>query len=367
MQEPISARVIELACKIQQIPAPTFAEKRRSAFVQECFSAAGLSHVSQDSIGNVYACLPGKSSTSPVVITAHLDTVFPDSTDLTLRYYPDKIIGPGIGDNSLGVAAIIGMAWCLRDLQRDLWLVANVCEEGLGNLGGIKAVVERFGRDVTAYLIVEGLSLGHVYNQALNVQRYQIQVKTRGGHAWVDYGQPSAINELAKLIVQLNQLPLPTQPRTTLNIGKVQGGTSINTIAAEARLELDLRSESEAALSRICQQVEELVKTSTKDAPQPIDAGFEVIGQRPGGSLPADHSLVRLAVHCLREEGLVARLTSGSTDANYPLSLGLPAVCVGITTGSGAHSKEEYINTQPVELGLRQLNRLIEGACSQLT
>lgn len=367
MGQTLVDRVIDLACAVQQIPAPTFAESQRAAFIQEKLTAEGLQQVSRDALGNVYALIPGKSKAPPLVVSAHLDTVFPANTDLTLIRMKDKIIGPGIGDNSLGVAALFGLAWSLVDPLRDIWLVANVGEEGLGDLRGIKAVVDRFGRHVLAYIVVEGMSLGQIYNAGIGVQRYRIIIRTRGGHSWVDYRKPSAVHELAELIVKLNQLPIPKSPRTSLNIGVIQGGTSVNTIAAEASLELDLRSESPQVLSDLAAKVEALVKASQREAPDFIHAKTEVIGKRPAGQISTDHPLVGLGVRCLQEQGITARFNSGSTDANYPLSHGLPAICIGVTTGGGAHSKEEFIDTRPVKQGLQQLAALVTQACSQLS
>jgi acetylornithine deacetylase/succinyl-diaminopimelate desuccinylase-like protein len=366
MEQSLPDRVIDLACAIQQIASPTFAELQRAAFVEQRFLDEGLSMVSRDTLGNVYACLPGKKSVHPLIVSAHLDTVFPANTDLTLSRYPDKIVGPGIGDNSLGLAALFGLAWSLRDLSRDVWLVANVGEEGLGNLRGIKAAVDRFGRDVSAYIVVEGMSLGQVYHVGLGVQRYRITVQTPGGHAWVDYGKPSAIHELAELAVKISHISLPDKPRTSMNIGVIQGGTSINTIAAEAFFELDLRSEEPQALASVASQVEKLVKTAQKPGTDPVRASADIIGQRPAGYISYNHPLVVLAAKCLQEQGITARLNTGSTDANCPLSYGIPAVCVGVTTGGGAHTINEYINVQPVEVGLRQLKMLVERSCGLL-
>lgn len=364
METTLATRVIDLACAIQQIPAPTFAELQRAAFVEGCFASDGLLQVSQDRLGNVYARIPGKSSVRPIVVSAHLDTVFPVETSLILKRQEGKIFGPGIGDNSLGVAALFGLAWELQGLPRDVWLVANVGEEGLGNLGGIKAVVDRFGEDVTAYIVVEGMSLGQVYTVGLGVQRYRISVHTPGGHAWVDFGKPSAIHELAGIAVKLTHLSVPIFPRTSYNIGVIQGGTSINTIAADASLNLDLRSEEPQALADLVAQVEILVKTAQKRAMSSVDIVAEVIGQRPAGRIGEDHALVQLAVRCLEEQGLQAQLNAGSTDANYPLSCGIPAICVGVTKGGGAHTTSEFINTEPVTQGMKQLVALVQGACS---
>ena len=261
-------RIIDLAIEIQQIPAPTFNETKRAEFVREVFEREGLSDVSIDEVGNVYgflskvegAVLSGgavskdrRSNVKPLIISAHTDTVFPLEMDLKVRREAGKVYGIGIGDNSLGVAGLVGLIWMLREtspqpsperrggLAGDIWFVANVCEEGLGDLRGMKAVVERFGADVLAYLVLEGMALGHVYHRAVGVKRYRVTVKTRGGHSWSDYGQLSAIHELSKLVVQLTSMELPKEPRTTMNVGKISGGTSINVIAAEAWLELRSR------------------------------------------------------------------------------------------------------------------------------
>jgi len=284
---------------------------------------------------------------------------------LEVKRNGERIFGPGLGDNSLGVAALFGLLWALRErrLQSggDIWFVANVGEEGLGNLRGMKAVVERFGGDVQAYLVLEGLALGHVYHRAVGVKRYRVTARTTGGHSWSDYGKPSAIHELAKFIVQLTALELPGHPRTTTNVGKISGGTSVNVIASEASLDLDLRSEGQASLAQLIAAVERLIGHANRSD---IQVEAEVIGQRPAGEMSPTHPLVNLAEECLREQGLNPILTSGSTDANVPLSKGYPAVVLGISTGGSAHTVKEYIHTEPVEKGMEQLVMFVERAWS---
>jgi len=241
-------------------------------------------------------------------------------------------------------------------LPGDLWLVANVCEEGLGDLRGMRAVVDRFGEEVQAYLVIEGLSLGYIQHRGLGVQRYRVTVKTAGGHSWSDYGQPSALHELAALITKLTAIPLPNEPRTTMNIGRMSGGTSINAIASEAWLELDLRSESPRVLAELTRSVEQLVETTGR---LDVQVEAEVIGLRPAGELPSDHQLVRLAIDCLKEQAIEPKLMIGSTDANVPLSRGFPAVVLGITNGAGAHTTGEFIHTKPVEHGMKQLVQFV--------
>jgi tripeptide aminopeptidase len=360
--QPVRPNVLELAIQIQQISAPSFAEGPRGEFVRGLFLREKLRDVSMDSFGNVYARLPGKQKkASPLIVTAHLDTVFPPSVNLQVKREEGKVFGPGIGDNSLGVAALFGLLWSLHEkkisLEHDLWLVANTGEEGLGDLRGMRAVVDHFGSRVIGYLVLEGLALGHVYHQAIGVQRYRVTAKTAGGHSWADYGQPSAVHELASLVTQLTSLRLSRNPRTTMNVGTIHGGTGVNVVAAEARCELDLRSEDPKTLSKLIRQVEKILVDADHEG---VRIMAEIIGERPAGQIPADHPLVTLATKCVSEQGLDTVLTSGSTDANIPLSRGIPAVVMGISTGGGAHTLNEFINTEPIAKGIESVTRFVE-------
>lgn len=365
-------RILDRAVAIQQIAAPTFHENQRAVFICSGFSQEGLEDVQIDESGNVYGRLPGLDSSRPLVISAHTDTVFPATTDLSLHYMPGKISGPGIGDNSLGVAGLFGLLWAFHERRaalpgyvppRDLWFVANVGEEGMGDLRGMRSVVDRFGRQVSAYLILEGMALGQVYHRALGVQRFRITARTEGGHSWVDFGRPSAIHELAGLVSRITSLSLPHHPRTTLNVGVFAGGTSVNTIAAEASLELDLRSEGDRTLQSLVERVQVLVAAADRRG---VSVKAEIVGNRPAGKLPADHPLVLLATRSLENQGISPHLSIGSTDANIPLSRGLPAVCIGLTTGHGAHTVKEFINTEPVAAGMLQLVDLVDGVLKSL-
>jgi acetylornithine deacetylase/succinyl-diaminopimelate desuccinylase-like protein len=253
-------RIIELAIAIQQIPAPTFHEQQRAEFVRSRFMQEGLLDVEMDPVGNVYGRIPGtQAGSKPLVVSAHLDTVFPMSVELKCEREGERVFGPGIGDNSLSVAALVGLLWQLQEekasLPGDVWLAANVGEEGLGDLKGMRAVVERFGGNALAYIVVEGMALGTVYNRGLGVRRYRVQVQTEGGHSWLDYGKPSAIHELTSVCTRLSALEMPRKPRTTFNIGVISGGSSVNTIAAEAMVELDLRSEKAETLDATSNKV----------------------------------------------------------------------------------------------------------------
>jgi acetylornithine deacetylase/succinyl-diaminopimelate desuccinylase-like protein len=399
----LTNRILNLAIAIQQIPAPTFHEAARAKFVCARFSDEGLADVEMDGASNVYARLAGfkrrpepadivpakyppisspkgkvpeaqwrgqgegEGSGKTLVVSAHLDTIFPSSTDLHFEREPERILAPGIGDNSLGVAGLFGLVWALRErsltLPGDLWLVANVGEEGLGDLRGMKSLVGRFGSSPLAYIVLEGLALGQIYHRGLGVRRYRVTVRTPGGHSWIDYGQPSAIHELTALSTRIAALEPSHTPRTTLNIGVISGGLSVNTIAPEAMLELDLRSEGVEALEALAGQVEQLVHATQKPD---VTVETKIVGLRPSGELPADHPLVRLAADCLRAAGVGPHLNIGSTDANLPLSRGLPSLTIGLTTGGRAHTVHEFINLPPLEKGMDQVLRLVSKVWAAL-
>lgn len=350
--------ILDLAVAIQQIPAPTFQEAERAAFIQSQFEKVGLTDVAQDDLHNVYGRYPASQSANPpVIISAHSDTVFPQGTDLTVKRNGRTIHGPGIGDNSAGVAGILALAQLLQDARlqcpADIWFVSNVGEEGLGDLRGMRRVVERFGETAT-YIVVEGGLYGQISHRGIGVQRYRIQVKTPGGHSWGNFGQPSAIHILGKMIADIDQLPVSRQPKTTFNVGVIEGGTSVNTIAPQAALLLDLRSEEAAALA-------ELVATTKAIAqkyhhPPQVSVTVTRIGNRPVGGISRETPLVQWAEAALRFVGRpYPHYITSSTDANIPLSLGYTAVCIGLTESSNAHRLDEYLDTQYLAAGMSQL------------
>lgn len=352
--------VLAWICKIQQIPAPTFNEEIRANFMFEEFKRLGFLHIEHDSSGNVLARWPGGEG-KPLVVSAHLDTVHQDQNPLPLERTETHITGPGVADNSTGLAALLSMGHYLIETRHeypgDIWLAANVCEEGLGNLAGMRALVDRFGGDVQAYLILEGLGLGQVCHRGLGVTRLRISAETHGGHSWVDYGTPSAIHELARVAVKLADLSLPAKPRTSLNIGIIEGGTSINTIASKAHFLLDLRSEDQSTLSRVRDRVRQIVSSYDSKG---VNFTVDQIGERPAGELPAGHPLVRLALEVLSQLATPSALEIGSTDANIPLSECYPAICIGLTRGSFPHTAQENIEIEPLKTGLTQLHLLME-------
>ncbi|MCP4357250.1 MAG: M20/M25/M40 family metallo-hydrolase [Chloroflexi bacterium] len=350
--------VLDLTIAIQQIPAPTFAEAKRADFIQTQFTAAGLTDVMQDELGNVYGRHPSAALTHPpVIISAHSDTVFPAGTDLTVQRDDKYIHGPGISDNSAGVAGIIHLAKTLRnfnfELPANVWFVSNVGEEGLGDLRGMRAAVQRFGSQAI-YLVVEGGLYGQISHQAIGVRRFKITVETPGGHSWGSFGSRSAIHEIGRIIVAIDQLPTPKTPKTTYNVGVIEGGTSINTIAQSASLLLDCRSERMVELERLVTAVTQIVKQANKR--KDVTVTMEMIGNRPAGAISREAELVQMVEAALKAVGCrTPHFIASSTDANIPLSEGMSAVCIGLAESNNAHRLDEYLNPKNLANGLGQL------------
>lgn len=350
--------IVQTAIAIQQIPAPTFAEHERSAYVAARLRELGLNDVEIDEIGNVYSRRAGRHGGPGVVIAAHLDTVFPAETDLAVRREGERVYGPGIGDNSLAVAALLHLAAALQQHdvphEHDLWLVATVGEEGMGDLRGMRAVIDRLQPELAAAIALEGMGNNRLVHAGLGVRRYQIRARAPGGHSWGNFGAPSAIHALVRLAAWLSTLSTPPDIRSSYNIGVIEGGTSVNTIAEHASLLLDLRSVDPAGIAALVEQVEQLVDEARDGEPE-VRFEVEIVGDRPAGRIPVDHPLAEAAIDAARASGTKLTTTIASTDANIPLSRGLPAVCVGITTGDNAHRLDEYIETAPIAAGMQAL------------
>lgn len=355
--------LVQSAIEIQQIAAPTDAEGERAAWVQQQLRALSLSDVVQDELCNVYARLPGSGKGPALLISAHTDTVFPAGTDLTLRRDDahHRLLAPGLGDNSLGVATLLLLARMLGGLALpvDVWFVANSGEEGLGDLRGMRAVFDRLDKKIGAAIVLEGMGLGRIVHQALGSRRYRITVDAPGGHSWSAFGAPSAVHTLVQLAERLTRIEVPAHPRTTWNIGRIGGGTSINTIAEHASLELDLRSEQGAALQTLIGQVQGVVSRYQSSAwrHKGVNVTLEQIGDRPTGDIPASHPLVRAAERALLAAGVAVESgdSMSSTDANIPLNRSVPAVCVGVTRGGNAHRLDEWISTLEITQGIQHL------------
>ena len=364
------AAIVETAIAIQQIPAPTFDEARRGTDVAERMRALGLADVRIDAVGNVYGRRAGRAGGPGLLLAAHLDTVFPAGTDLAVRRDGMRIYGPGLGDNSMGVAALLHLAQALGQADvanaGDIWFVANVGEEGLGDLRGMRAAVDQLSDQIGAAIALEGCDPGRIIHAGLGVRRYQISATARGGHSWNDFGSPSAIHALVRLAAQLTQLDLPKEPLSSFNIGMIQGGSSVNTIAERASLLLDLRSTAPSGLGTLIDQVEQIV-ANARATEAGVTFAIKTVGDRPAGSIPREHALTQLAGAAYSAEGLGEIYEIASTDANIPLSRGIPAVCIGVCDGGNAHRLDEYIEPARLPSGMRALLWLALAATSEET
>lgn len=360
--------VVETTIAVQQIPAPTFQEAARAAYVRDRMQELGLHDVYIDEIGNVYGRRPGNSGGPALLIAAHTDTVFPDDTDLTVRREPGRVHGPGIGDNSLGVAALLHLADVMQgyDLpnEGDVWFVANVGEEGLGDLRGMRAAVDRLQDRIASAIALEGCDHGRIFHQAIGVRRYRVSVSAPGGHSWGDFGSASAIHALVRLAARISQIEVPSDPRTIYNIGTIAGGNSVNSIAQWANMLIDMRSVDLDALSKLVAEVDALIAESIANE-HDVQFKVEVVGDRPAGRIPQDHPLVTLATQAYQWVNASIVYDVGSTDANIPLSRGIPAVCVGIGNGEHAHRIDEYIETHNIANGMRALLLLTLAATTK--
>ena len=331
----------EETVRIAEVPAPTFAESDRAAYVVTRFRELGLEQIETDHVGNVYGLLAGTGPPA-LAFAAHMDTVFPADLPHTVRRTEGRLYGPGVGDNSAGLAGVLGALAALRAAgaqpRRPVWFVATVGEEGLGNLRGAAAATDRLGRDVDAVIAVEGSFFGRLSHTGVGSRRLEIRCRTAGGHSWHDFGRPSAVHALARAAAAISSFTVPAEPRTTFNIGCFEGGTGVNVIAEDVRLLLDMRSVDARALDDLTARVRHVVGAA---ATQGVEFAVQEVGFRPAGSLSPQHSLVRICAAVLQRLHVTPQYAPASTDANIPLSRGILAVTLGITRGGGAHTRGE--------------------------
>jgi tripeptide aminopeptidase len=351
---------------LTEIPAPSFQEEKRSAAVKALFVAEGLP-VQTDKIGNVIAELRGANDKECILITAHLDTVFPADTDVKVQREGERLVAPGISDNGTGLAALVAIARAFQAAkirpQRTILFAANVGEEGEGNLRGMRALIDAYRTRLRAVIVLDGSGTDHVTTRALASRRLEVTITGPGGHSWSDFGMVNPINALVRGSVRFINTKIPVSPRTTFNLGQVEGGTSVNSIPHEAKLKVDLRSESEDELVRLESALRDCMATGVKDemdnardrSKGKLDWKVELIGSRPGGELAADSSLLASLRAADDYLGNLSRIERSSTDANIPLSLGIEAIAIGAGgTGGGAHSLQEWYEPAGREMGLQR-------------
>ncbi|HKV06371.1 MAG TPA: M20/M25/M40 family metallo-hydrolase [Candidatus Acidoferrales bacterium] len=358
--------VTEQQIRLTEIPAPEFDEARRGEALKELFAASGF-QVRTDKAGDVVAERPGSDPKSVILLAAHLDTVFPAGTDVRVERDGNRLAAPGISDNGAGLSALAGLARALSEsgirTTKTIVLAGDVGEEGEGNLRGVRALIDAYGSRIAAVIAVDGPSADHITTQGIASRRFEVSVTGPGGHSWSDFGAPNPIAAIARGIVQFSSVQLPNDPRSTYNFGTIEGGTSVNSIPARAAVKIDLRSESEGELGRLEAAMRDAMQAGVKDETSAsrgrsdaLQLSFRSLGTRPAGKLPDDSPLLATIRNVDRYLGNRSRLERSSTDANIPLSLGIPAVGLGGGgRGGGSHTPDEWYDASGREIGLKRL------------
>ncbi|MGB8064375.1 MAG: M20/M25/M40 family metallo-hydrolase [Candidatus Sulfotelmatobacter sp.] len=360
--------------EMARIPAPPFGESARAAWLSEKFCDVGLDDVRIDDVGNVFGTHPGFGRRY-VALSAHIDTVFPANTPLNIRQQGSRIYGPGVSDNGAGVASMLAIAALLRAVRvrhaLPFVFIGNVGEEGEGDLRGMRHIFStpRWKDSIAYSLVLDGAGADTIVAEALGSRRFEVIVRGPGGHSWSDFGAPNPIVILAKAIDTFTATVVPAVPKTTFNIGVIRGGTSVNSIPESASMKVDIRSTSmtemerlEHALRRALNRaVEEEtmaaeMRSPAQKRPSGVSCEVVVIGNRPAGELPPGARILQVlrAVDAQLNNG--AQVQRASTDANIPLSLGLEAVAIGGGgSGGGAHTLQEWFDSNGRELGLKRI------------
>lgn len=355
-----------------RVAAPPFGETARGAWLADRFHELGLNDVQMDEVGNVFGVRPGYG-TLFVALSAHIDTVFPAATPLSIRQQGSRLFGPGVSDNGAGIAAMLAVASVLRSTRISHALpfvfIGNVGEEGEGDLRGMRHVfaTPRW-RDAIAYsVVVDGAGADTVVAEALGSRRFEVIVRGPGGHSWSDFGAPNPIIVLSRAIEIFSRTQVPASPKTTFNVGVIRGGTSVNSIPESASMRIDLRSTSMSEIDRLERALrvalEHAVASENQAAaqqgtrrPHVVQSEVVEIGNRPAGELAPNARLLKVIRAVDAQLGNAAQVQRASTDANIPLSLGREAIAIGGGgSGGGAHTLQEWFDCNGRELGLRRI------------
>jgi len=367
------ARQLEdLQLEVTAIPAPPWGEAARAAWLRSQFESFGLSQVHQDELGNVFGVLPGTDANAQfIALSAHLDTVFPGGTPIQVTREASRLYGPGISDNGAGLAALLAIAKVLSEVPipraAPILLIGNVGEEGEGDLRGMRHIFEqpRWLQSIAASVVLDGAGTDTVIAEGLGSRRYEVTVRGAGGHSWSDFGIPNPVVALARVISRFSETSVPATPKTTFNVGTIEGGTSVNSIPQSATMRVDTRSASVEQLDRLERALRDAVKEAIAEVTgrrrsEVLAAEIKVIGDRPAADLPSDSRLLKLVRAVDTQLSNAARIQRASTDANIPLSLGREAVAIGAGgNGGGAHTVNEWYDPSGRDLGLRRILLLI--------
>jgi len=360
--------ITEEQIRICSIPASPFGEQERAEYLSRKFSELGLTEVEIDEEGNCLGLLRGSSRSRLMVVSAHLDTVFSADTDFNVVRRDGRLYAPGIADDGCGLAALIALVQAIQSeripTEGSILFVGTVGEEGEGNLRGVRHLFTkgRWAKHIDSFLSFDGPGLDRITNRALGSHRYRVEVAGPGGHSWGDFGLPNPVHAIGRAISRLASYPAPREPRTTFNVGRIEGGRSVNSIPSEASMEVDLRSAAEAELQRLDAFFRRAVRDAVDEENATRRAGdsllklkVDLIGERPTGETPADSPLVELAIEATKLIGVDPRLDQSSTDSNLPISLGIPAITLGAGGSSAfSHSLDEWYDPRGRDLGLKR-------------
>ena len=364
---------------ICSIPAPPFGEEQRAAYLCEKFRALGLSDARVDAEGNCVALRRGRSLSPLVVLSAHLDTVFPPDTDFTVRREQHKLLAPGIADDGCGLAALMtllrALEECAIETKGSLLFVGTVGEEGEGNLRGVRYLLSagEWAGQIDSFISFDGPGMERITHAALGSRRYRVRLRGTGGHSWGDFGAANPVHAMGRAIARLAAYPAPQNPRTTFNVGRVEGGASVNVIPRDAAMDVDMRSESAAELQRLDAFFRRAVREAADDenatrrvGDPPLELDLKLIGDRPSGETSRDAPIVRLAEEATRYFGYHPRLDRSSTDSNIAIALGLPAITLGTGGASGnSHTLDEWYDPRGRETGLKRALLVMLGIVMQ--
>jgi acetylornithine deacetylase/succinyl-diaminopimelate desuccinylase-like protein len=354
--------------RITEIPAPPYKEKVRAEYYLKRFQELGFKDASIDTEGNVIGLRKGSGGGPKLVVSAHLDTVFPEGTDVTVKEKDGVILAPGIGDDSRGLAALLSLIQAMNanDVKTvgDVLFVGTVGEEELGNLRGVKALF-RDHADIDGFISIDGLGITRIVNQATGSHRYEMTFRGPGGHSFQEFGLPSAIHAMGRAIAKISELQTPPEPKTTFTVGTVVGGTSVNAIAAEAKMAVDMRSDSTEELLKLEARLLDLVKQAVTEEnarwkSDKISVEIKLIGDRPAGLVALDSPIVQATQRAVAVVARAPRVTfaGSSTDSNWAMSRGIPAVTIGGGgEGGNWHSRNEWY--KPVEAYFGPQNALL--------
>ena len=343
---------------ISEVPAPPFHESERARFVAEKMKSVGLTDVHVDEAPNPIGIYPAAdgSQGEALLLAAHIDTVFPPETDVTVTRSGAIMQGAGVGDNASNVGAILAVARVLREqgfkLPREVIFVGTAGEEGLGDLRGMKQAMKTYKDRVRWCLPVDG-SLGGVTHGAVGSRRYDIVVHGPGGHSYGAFGAPSAIHALGRMIAAISDVQVPEHPRTTYNVGVIKGGTSVNTIAPEAAMLLDMRSESADELERLEAEVVRRIDSVAKLSKVTYD--MKLVGDRPAGALSVEHDLPQMVMAAGRSLGIECHPHASSTDSNVPIGMGIPSVTMGTSHKGNSHRVDDWFDIPSLATGMKHL------------